>query len=37
MLQKHNTVYETLKRVADGEPRELDAWQISLSAGQKPE
>ena len=33
LLQKHNTVYETLKRVADSEPRELDAWQISLSAG----
>lgn len=35
-LQKHNTVYETLKRVADSEPRDLDAWQISLSAGASP-
>lgn len=32
-MQKHNTVYETLKRVADSEARDLDAWQLSLSAG----
>ena len=33
MLQEFRTVYETLKRVADAESRQLDAWQIKLSVG----
>lgn len=32
-MQKHVTVYETLKRVADSEIRDLDAWQVSITTG----
>ena len=30
--QKHMTIYETLKRIGDAEPRRIDTWAISLTA-----
>ena len=34
VLQDYKTLYATMKRIADAEPRELDTWNISVSAGQ---
>lgn len=28
-------MYDTLKRVADAESRQLDAWEIKLSSGEQ--
>ena len=33
LLQKHLTIYETLKRIGDAEQRKLDTWSISLTSG----
>ena len=33
LLQKHITIYETLKRIGDAEQRKLDTWSISLTSG----
>lgn len=33
-LQKHITIYETLKRIGDAEQRNLDTWAISLTSGE---
>lgn len=33
-LQDYKTLYATMKRIADAEPRELDTWNITVSAGQ---
>ena len=32
--QDYKTLYATMKRIADAEPRELDTWKITMSAGQ---
>ena len=32
-LQRHVTIYETLKRIGDAEARNLDAWHVALSSG----
>lgn len=34
VLQDYKTLYATMKRIADAEPRELDTWNITVSAGQ---
>ena len=34
LLQKHPTIYETLKRIGDAEQRKLDTWSISLTSGE---
>jgi hypothetical protein len=34
-MQRHITIYETLKRIGDAEPRRLDTWSISLTSGAK--
>ena len=33
-LQDYTTIYSTMKRIADAEPRDLDAWTISLTLGE---
>ena len=33
-MQKHITIYETLKRIGDAEQRRLDTWSISLTSGE---
>ena len=33
-LQDYKTLYATMKRIADAEARELDTWNITISAGQ---
>ncbi|CAL8467982.1 g7520 [Coccomyxa elongata] len=33
-IDKHITIYETLKRIGDAEQRTLDTWSISLTSGQ---
>ncbi len=33
LLQKHPTIYETLKRIGHAEQRKLDTWSISLTSG----
>lgn len=33
LLQKHPTIYETLKRIGNAEQRKLDTWSISLTSG----
>ncbi|CAL5219909.1 g1838 [Coccomyxa viridis] len=33
-INKHITIYETLKRIGDAEQRKLDTWSISLTSGQ---
>ena len=33
-VQKHITIYETLKRIGDAEQRRLDTWSISLTSGE---
>ena len=35
LLQKHPTIYETLKRIGDAEQRKLDTWRISLTSGDR--
>ena len=32
-LQDYKTLYATMKRIADSEPRALDTWAIGISAG----
>ena len=32
-LQDYKTLYATMKRIADAEPRDLDTWSIGISAG----
>ncbi|CAK0764782.1 hypothetical protein CVIRNUC_003193 [Coccomyxa viridis] len=32
-INKHITIYETLKRIGDAEQRRLDTWSISLTSG----
>lgn len=32
-MQKHITIYETLKRIGDAEQRKLDTWSISFTSG----
>ncbi|KAK9817059.1 hypothetical protein WJX72_008941 [[Myrmecia] bisecta] len=34
-ITKHLSIYETLKRVADAEPRDLDTWCINMKCGLK--
>ena len=32
-MQRHITIYETLKRIGDAESRALDVWSVSLTCG----
>ena len=32
-LQDYKTVYATMKRIADAEARDLDTWNIGITAG----
>ena len=32
-MQDYKTLYATMKRIADAEPRALDTWSIGISAG----
>ena len=34
-MQRHITIYETLKRIGDAESRALDVWSVSLTCGAK--
>ena len=33
-MQDYKTLYATMKRIADAEPRDLDTWNIAITAGQ---
>ncbi len=35
-LRNFGSVYNMLRRVADAQPRELDCWRITMSAGDAP-
>lgn len=32
-IQDYKTLYATMKRIADAEPRDLDTWNIGITAG----
>ena len=32
-MQDYKTLYATMKRIADAEPRDLDTWNIGITAG----
>lgn len=34
-LQDYKTLYATMKRIADAEPRDLDTWNIGITAGDR--
>lgn len=34
-LQDYTTIYSTMKRIADAEPRDLDAWTLSMTLGER--
>ena len=34
-LQDYKTLYATMKRIADAEPRNLDTWNIGITAGDR--